>query len=115
MRSSRCVGDAAGVERNCHTQSRAHFQFVWLSAHIASRSSAPPPPRFAVVNVDLRSSVVVANPLGQGRRGLRRPRLDYFCALAPERNDLNAARSSDAKSAGSSHAAKWPPRSTWLK
>ena len=31
------------------------------------------------------------------------------------RSDLNAARSSDAKSAGSSHAAKWPPRSTSLK
>ena len=31
------------------------------------------------------------------------------------RSDLNAARSSDAKSAGSSHAAKCPPRSTSLK
>ena len=31
------------------------------------------------------------------------------------RNGLNAARSSDTKRAGSSHAAKCPPRSTWLK
>src|SRR5918993_3166827 len=31
------------------------------------------------------------------------------------RSGLNAARSSDAKSAGSSHAAKCPPRSTSLK
>src|SRR5687767_3660301 len=31
------------------------------------------------------------------------------------RSGLNAARSSDARSAGSSQAAKWPPRSTALK
>ena len=31
------------------------------------------------------------------------------------RSDLNAARISDAKSSGCSHAAKWPPFSTWWK
>ena len=31
------------------------------------------------------------------------------------RSDLNAARSSDAKSSGSSQAAKWPPRSASWK
>ncbi len=31
------------------------------------------------------------------------------------RNDLNAARRSDTKSCGCSHAAKWPPLSSLLK
>ena len=31
-----------------------------------------------------------------------------------QRDDLNAARSSEANSSGSSQAAKWPPLSTWL-
>jgi len=41
-------------------------------------------------------------------RVVRRPTTRY-------RSGLNAARSSDTKSAGSSHAAKCPPRSTSLK
>ncbi len=36
-------------------------------------------------------------------------------ARADQRNDLKAARTSVEKSSGSSHAAKWPPRSTSLK
>jgi MMPL family len=43
------------------------------------------------------------------RTGARRSR------TPAQRSDLNAARSSDEKSSGSSHAAKWPPRSTSLK
>ena len=43
-----------------------------------------------------------------GTRGARRPRLSGY------RSDLNAARSSPAKSCGSSHAAKWPPLSSLL-
>jgi hypothetical protein len=33
---------------------------------------------------------------------------------APYRSDRNAARSSSLKISGCSHAAKWPPFSTWL-
>ena len=40
---------------------------------------------------------------------------DVHEAPSRYRNDPKAARSSDAKSSGSSHAAKCPPRSTALK
>ena len=46
------------------------------------------------------------------------PHLCTPCApslIVNQRRDLNAARSSLAKSSGSSHAAKWPPLSTSLK
>ena len=45
----------------------------------------------------------------RGRRRRRRSR------VPAQRSDLNASRSSDEKSSGSSHAAKWPPLSTSLK
>lgn len=42
----------------------------------------------------------------KGRREIRVAPYDYFSACALERSGLNAARSSDVKSTGSSHAAK---------
>ena len=50
---------------------------------------------------------------------LQRPTRGLTCRAGRRtmryRSGLNAVRSSDAKSAGSSHAAKCPPRSTSLK
>src|SRR5205814_490 len=54
------------------------------------------------------------------RRSANKPRAARTFSCAPfapadQRNDLKAARTSVEKSSGSSHAAKWPPRSTSLK
>src|SRR5205085_4975534 len=54
------------------------------------------------------------------RRSANKPRAvrTFSCAplaRADQRNDLKAARTSVEKSSGSSHAAKWPPRSTSFK
>ena len=48
-------------------------------------------------------------------RGERRALCVRAALTADQRSDLNAARSSEENSSGSSQAAKWPPFSTSLK
>ena len=65
---------------------------------------------------DRRQSTPPSDPIDQPPPQKLEARLPFRAGLGPRyRSGLNAARSSDAKSVGSSHAAKCPPRLASLK